>query len=447
MKKLVIGVLVLVVIVGFLIAANFGGSKKSLAASPGTQNDSNEGISAVPVHLPRYASLKRTTTQPMTMRANYEAKIYAKVAGYLKELRVDIGQRVKKDEILGVISVPEIDVSIETQAKTIERLRADEERAQAGLVLAEAGLAASRAAIGRADADIANETAQVGALRAEFDRVKQLVANNTLAPQLIDETRQRYEGSQSAKAAAEASLNMAKAQVNVSEAKIKSAQSELHVAQAETAIARKKLDELRTMQAFAELRSPFDGIVTQRHVDPGDLVRSVLSASEPPRQALFTVAQVATLRACVTVPEKDAPWLAPGKTATLKLQSLPGRIFEGRVSRISGALDESTRTMMVEIDMPNAGNEVLPGMYGEATIVLEEKRDAVLLSAKSVRHDEQGRSFVYVVKDGDVVQKTEVKIGLDDGNDLEILAPLNGRERIVDATLASLKDGQHVIVQ
>lgn len=446
MRKLVVALFLALAVVGLLIAVNSGSGKRSQAAAAEDQ-DSSEGATAVSVLMPRHASLRRTTTQPATVRANYQAKIYAKVAGYLKELRADIGKNVKKNDILGVISVPEMDCSLETQKKTVERLGAEEKRAAAGVVLAEAVLEASRAAIGQAQAEIAKASAQVVADQAELRRIEELVASKSIESRLLDETRKHYDASLAAKAAAEASLAVAKAQVLVAQAKLATAQSELQVTQAETVIAGKKLEELETMRAYSELRAPFDGVVTQRHVDPGDLVRSVVSASEPPRQPLFTVVEVATVRASITVPEKDAPWLSSGKAATLKLQSLPGRVFQGHVSRTSGALDESTRTMMVEVDLPNPKNEILPGMYGEATIVLEEKKDALVLSAKTVRHDEQGNSFVYVVGEDDIIHKTELTIGMDDGIDLEILCPLEGHERVVDATLASLKDGQRVAVQ
>ena len=103
--------------------------------------------------------------------------------------------------------------------------------------------------------------------------------------------------------------------------------------------------------------------------------------------------------------------------------------------------------MLVEIDLLNPKGELLPGMYGEATIVLEERKDAVVLPAATVRHDEQGHSFVYVVTADDVIHKTEVTIGLDNGTDLEILGNLHDGQRIVDATLATLKDGQRIAVQ
>ena len=198
------------------------------------------------------------------------------------------------------------------------------------------------------------------------------------------------------------------------------------------------------MVSYAELKSPFAGVVTQRHIDPGDLVRTTETAS---REPLFDVVQIDTVRACVMVPEKDVPFIRQGAEATLDLHALPGRSFTGRVVRVSGSLDESTRTMLVEVDVANPKAEIFPGMYGELKLVLEQRANAVVLPARAVRHDEQGHSFVFVVTAENVLRKTTVVTGMDTGVQIEILSPLDGSERIVDATIGSFKDGQPVQIQ
>jgi HlyD family secretion protein len=446
-KKLLFSALGVVSIAGLLIVAGSGWRNTSLGALPEKRADNSSDATTVPIIVPRIASLERTTTQPAVVHANFEAKIYAKVAGYLKELRVDIGQKVRKDEVLGVIWVPEMDRNVETQEKTVEHLVAEEKRAQAGLALAKANLASSKVAVAQAEADIIRTQGQLAADSAEFKRVEDLVASNVVDSRVRDETRYRRESSRGGAAGADAAVRLAKAQVGVAEAKIEAAQGDLDVARAVTSVARNKLEELKVMNAYAFLRAPFDGVITERFVEPGDLVRSVSSSSEAPRRPLFTVAQVDVVRARVTVPERDAPGVQLGKAVTLSLQAMPGRLFHGHVMRTSGSLDQSTRTLLVEVDLPNPKGEILPGMYGEATISLEERKDAVILPAKTVHRDEEGRGFVYVVNDEGIVHKTAVTTGLDNGIDLEIRGPLKGGERIADATVASLKDGQKVTAQ
>jgi RND family efflux transporter MFP subunit len=183
-------------------------------------------------------------------------------------------------------------------------------------------------------------------------------------------------------------------------------------------------------------------MVTERCVDPGDLVTQSTSG-----QPLFTVADVDTVRVRATVPEADVPWVREGAVATLNVAAIAGRGFTGKVSRIAGSVDESTRTMLVEVDLPNSTGELRPGMYGELTLVLEHKDNALVLPARVVRHDEQGHAFVYTVTSDNVVHKTAVVTGMDTGAEIEILSPLEGGERIVDATITTLNDGQRVSVQ
>ena len=256
------------------------------------------------------------------MHANYQAKIYAKVIGYLRQLNTDIGRKVKKDEVLGVLWVPEMDKTVECQQKTLERLAAEEGRAKTFVELGRANLEAARAAVDQARAEVARSQAQVAADCAEQERIVELVHDKSLEDRLLDETAKRCASSRAAKAAAEAGVLVATAQVHVCEAKLKTAEADLQIAQVEPQVARKKLDELQAMSDYAVLKAPFDGVVTQRHIDLGDLVRTTETASHQP---LFTVAETVTVRVCVTVPEKDAPWVKNGNAAVVKLQSLPGR--------------------------------------------------------------------------------------------------------------------------
>jgi len=310
--------------------------------------------------------------------------------------------------------------------------------------LARANLEAAKATVAQAQAEVVKDAAQVAADGSEHKRIEGMFKSKAVAEVLLEEEGLRCASSQAAQSAADAGVLVARAQVHVCEAKLKTAEADQQIAQVETEVARKKLGELEAMSDYATLRAPFDGVVTQRQVDLGDLVRTTETASHQP---LFTVAQIDTVRIRVMVPENDAPWVHDGNAAELKLQSLPDRVFGGKVSRRSANLDESTRTMVVEIDLPNPQGELLPGMYGEATIVLEERRKALTLPARAVRHDEQGRSFVYTAGADGLIHRTEVTIGLDNGTDLEILRPFGGSERVIDASLATLKDGQRCALQ
>ena len=391
-------------------------------------------------------TIERTTTQPATIHAYHQAKIHAKVAGYLSELNVDIGQTVKKGDVLGVISVPELQISYERKQAEIRSLEAMQQSAAAGVKLAQADVQAAQAHQSQADAEVAQTDAQLNADTSEFNRVTQLVEQKAVAGRLLDEARQQLEASTSAKAAVQAALQSAVAAVTVSREKAAVAEAAVKAAAAQTDVVRKELEELATMMQYAILKAPFKGVVTQRHVDPGDLVRNIQDASEPSREPLFEIAQVDQVRLRIAIPEMEAPLTRVGNAVSLKLRSLPDREFEGKISRMSRRLDESTRTMHVEVDMDNNEGLLIPGMYGEATVTLQQTPDALMIAATAVQFDKTGNSSVYVVEDG-AVRIVPVRTGHDDGRQIQILSGIDETAKITAGRIGRFKDGQKVRVE
>ncbi|MCA9229000.1 MAG: efflux RND transporter periplasmic adaptor subunit, partial [Planctomycetales bacterium] len=186
------------------------------------------------------------------------------------------------------------------------------------------------------------------------------------------------------------------------------------------------------------------GRIAERGIDVGDLVRSTSGASERP---LFVVVEVDRVRIRVAVPERDARWVNAGDEATVRLTGMPGRSLSGTVTRVAAALDESTRSVWAEIDLDNPDGQILPGMFGEATIILEQREAALLLPAGAVRYDEKGAASVCVVSDRNTISIVPVTTGVDNGLQIEILTGLSGGERVVDSRLGRLAAGQQVRVQ
>ncbi len=246
-------------------------------------------VVTVEVLQPERMDLVRSTTQPATVHADFQAELYEKVAGYLDTLNADIGDEVEKGQILGVVDLPEVSKSIERQEATIRRLRADERRAEAGIELAKADVAAAQAAQEQAKADVAQEEAILTAARAEMNRTEGLVSDRAVTGQVLDEARKRFESAQAGKSSAEAALTTAKANVLVSQAKQVAAEADLDTAKAQTAVAEKEREELEVQLAYATIKAPFAGTVTQRNVDPGDLVRNIQTSSVSGQAPLFVV--------------------------------------------------------------------------------------------------------------------------------------------------------------
>ncbi len=348
-------------------------------------------------------TMRRTSSQPATARAWHEAELFAKVAGYASKVTADIGDAVKAGQTLMLIDVPEIIKTYERQQAELSLLEYKREQFQASVGVARA---------------------ELGALQSEYNRVQALIKTKAVTQRVGDETKSRYES--------------AKARLVVAEAEVKSAASSVMVG-------RKTLEETEVMMQYASLKAPFAGVVTQRSVDPGDLVRNEVS-SERSREPLFTVSKIDVLRVTVPVPERDAVWVKKGDTAKMEFPAIPGEPLKNVVARRSGRLDPKTRTMAVEVDIPNANGRLIPGMYCKVEIIMQEKL-ALVVPSEAVRFDlTGGESIVYVVKDDNSISHVPVKIGIDDGHNIEILSGLSGGEQVVMGMLGRLKDGQEVSV-
>jgi RND family efflux transporter MFP subunit len=345
------------------------------------------------------------------------------------------------------MSIPEMAKQREAKLATIRRLEADQRRAASQLAVAKASVASYQAKRDKAKAEVGKAEAGVTAARVALDRVTDLVEQQAVAERLQHEAQKEYAAAAAERTATEAEVSSAEAELTLTGAQSDAAQADLDVAKATTDVARRELDELNELIKYAQLSAPFDGVVTQRTVDPGDLVRNTQTGSSKDGAPLFVITKLDKVRIRVPVPERDTPLVSVGDAAKITLQALPGEVFEGEISRVAGVLDEQTRTMLVEIDLPNPDGRLRPGMFGQATITLAPPGDTLTLPASAVRYDEQGNSYVYVVNTANQIAIAEIQTGLDNGEHIEITAGLNGNERVVGPLLRRLKAGQKVKVE
>jgi RND family efflux transporter MFP subunit len=210
----------------------------------------------------------------------------------------------------------------------------------------------------------------------------------------------------------------------------------------DTAVAREA--EAQAELEYTKILAPFDGVVTLRTIDPGDMV---YQASSPKGKAepLLRVAKLDVIRVRTYVPERDSIWVDVGDAATVTFEALPGRTFAAPVARVSGVLDPATRTMLVELDLKNDSRVIRPGSYGQARIALARHEHALALPASAVALGDGG-AHVFVVA-ADTVSRKDVGIGLADSQWTEITSGVMEGDRVVAAaTTAGLADGAHVRV-
>ena len=431
-----------------LLGIVVSGCQSRSTAAPTTRSpESPQQLVYVETLSPEQVDWQRTTTQPATVHAYFESHVYAKVSGYLTELKADIGQQVEQGEVLAVLEVPELVKRRQAKLAEIKRLEADERRATAELAVTKASVDSCKAKVAQAQADVGKADALLSAHRIELTRVRDLVDQKSVAERLLDEATKKHDSAQAEKTSLQAAITSAEAEHALAKSRQEAAQADLEVSQAMTEVARHEVETLDEMLKYRQLRSPLAGVVTHRSLDPGDLVHNAQNGSGAGSEPLFVVAQLDKVRVRVAVPERDAPLVNVGDEVHVTLQALPGEVFPGQVSRISSRLADSTRTMMVEVDLDNPDRKLLPGMFGQATFALDPRRKRLALPAAALRFDEQGNSRVYVVDASNQVQIVDVQTGLDDGARIEITAGLTGDERVVGPLLERLQPGQRVNVR
>jgi RND family efflux transporter MFP subunit len=211
-------------------------------------------------------------------------------------------------------------------------------------------------------------------------------------------------------------------------------------ANAKHEVAVASLRRTETLLAYARLTAPFSGVVTKRWVDPGAFVPAATSSRSGESAAVVTLMDFSRVRVDVAMPESEVPLVKTGLPVRVTVSHLPGRAFEGTVTRLAYALDVPTRTMGTEIELANPDGVLRPGMYASVRIGLERREDALLLPAEAVLR-EKGEPFAFTVEDGRA-RKVALQLGLDDGIRIEVKQGLSFGDVVVVGGAQALRDGQ-----
>jgi membrane fusion protein, multidrug efflux system len=210
-------------------------------------------------------------------------------------------------------------------------------------------------------------------------------------------------------------------------------------------MAKANLEQVETLLHYARITAPFSGVITRRFVDPGAFIPAAASGSTSQNAALVTLADFSRVRIQVSVPEPEVPHITNGLPVNVSLAELPDRVFHGSVTRYAHALDELTRTMAVEIDLPNPQGELRPGMYAKVEVILEHKSDALRVPTAAVLTENSKDSVLTVV--GGKTRKVAVTLGFKDGQMSEVLTGLNPGDAVVLAGNQPLSEGLAVAIE
>lgn len=321
---------------------------------------------------PKVASTSGNLVLPATLEALNSAPIYARTSGYVSKWFVDIGQPVRKGQLLAVLDAPDVDQQLVAAQADLQTARANEQ------------LAATTAV-----------------------RWKDMLSKDAVSKQETDEKVGDF--------AAKAALTRAAA-ANV--------------------------NRLRFTQGFTRLVSPFNGIVTTRATEIGQLVTAGSAGAAP----LFTVSDVSTMRIFVKVPQSYSAQVHPGMHVSLTLPEYPGRSFDATLIRSSDAVDPASGSVLVELQAPNGDRALKPGAYAQASFPLFGAAGRITLPASALITGDKGTQVAVVEADGRALLKT-VTLGRDLGTTVEIDSGLSPTDRVIDSPPDSLQTGDPVHVQ
>ncbi|MGZ3157997.1 MAG: efflux RND transporter periplasmic adaptor subunit [Burkholderiaceae bacterium] len=341
------------------------------------ERTAQDAIRQVQTTRARASDAARNLTLPGTLKGSLEAPIYARTNGYLQRWTKDIGQSVKKGELLAVIDVPEAE-------QELLQARAASEQIRARLALTQSSL----------------------------ERWEGLRQRDAVSQQELDERRAAHQQARADLAAAEANVR-----------------------------------RLEQLQSFRRVTAPFSGTVVRRNVDVGALIGA---GNNGANRELFYLAQTDKLRVDVAVPQTYSAAVIAGQEVTVKLLERPGVPFKGTVARTAGAIDSATRSMQIEISIPNPDGQLMAGAYVEVSLPLANPVKNMLIPVNVLQFRQDGPRVAVVTADVKGEQRIalrNVKLGRDLGRSVEVLGGITPKDVLVLNPYDAIEDGERVVAQ
>ena len=353
---------------------------------------------AVSVDRASKHDLDRTLEIAAEFRPYQEIDLHAKVAGYLRAIFVDVGDHVAKGQPIAELEAPEMTQELAQADATLRRSQVDVERAHA---------------------DLRRSEAQENLRRVGFERLSGVVKvrRNLVAQQDVDDAQARLQESEAQLAASRAAVGAAEEQVQIAMA---------------------GRERLETLQTYLKISAPFAGTITRRLADPGAMIQAG-TASHVQAMPVVQLSEVDRLRLILPVPESAVPQIRLGSPVEVRVDAL-SRVFQGHISRFSGKLDAATRTMETEVDLPNADLTIKAGMFGVATLLLEQHRDALAVPVQALA-SRSAPFTVLAVGDDHRLQERRIEVGLQTPEQIEVVSGLKEGDLVVVGARGDLRPG------
>lgn len=329
-----------------------------------------------------------------------EVEIHAKVAGYIRNIRVDIGDHVRAGQTLANLEIPELGAQVQG---------------------ADASVRHSAQEIARARNEVSRAQADHEALHAAAKRLQQAAAAR---PGLV----------------AQQEIDDSVAKDRASEAQVDAAKSALLAAQQQLDVSKANRSQLGALWDYSHIVAPFNGVITWRYADTGALVQA--GTSNASAQPVVKLAEIDTLRLRVPVPESLASRIQVGSKADVTVQATKEH-FLARVARFTDSLDRSTRTMQVEFDVPNRKNHLSPGMFADVVLQVQQHPKALTVPVQALQ-TEKGSESVLVVDAKNRVTSRPITTGLEEPSKVEVLSGLQAGDHVIVGNLSAYHDGEVV---
>jgi RND family efflux transporter MFP subunit len=389
-----VGAAAVTVVIIFFFCACGGNHSRHVEAS--TTPDVTVGVTKI---------VRRTLSRHLTLSSELvpfqEIDVYAKEAGYVKKLYVDYGTRVKTGQVMATLEIPELEAQLQEDQGEIKN---------------------ASDVVTRAQHELKRYQAQYKVLHLEYTRLNGVFESQPgiVAQQEVDD--------------AQGKDLAAASQVDAGEAALEAAQSSLNVSKS-------KLFHDQTIYDYSKITAPFSGVVTERYANLGTLVQAGTSSSTQ-AMPIVKLSQDDLFRLVIPVPESYVRYIRIGQPVDVHVPSL-NRTFPGKVARFSVDVKESTRTMHTEVDVPNPRRLLVPGIYAEANLVLEQKNDVPAVPLQAVNH-EGDKTTVFVVDGAGKIEDRPVVLGLETADNAEIISGLSNGDQVIVSDRSGLKPGQRV---
>jgi RND family efflux transporter MFP subunit len=376
-----------------------------LSSCSGGRNEKVEASAQQGVTVGVTRVVKKTLSRQITLSSELvpfqEIDVYAKESGYVQKLNVDYGAHVKAGQVMATLEIPELQAQLQEDQAEIKNATNQ---------------------VSRADNELKRYDAQYNALHLQYTRLNQVFQTQ---PGIV--AQQEVDDAQGKDLAAASQVDAGK--------------SALEAAQSQLAAARAKLARDQTLYDYSRITAPFAGVVTERYANLGTLVQAGTGSSTQ-AMPIVRLSQDDLFRLVIPVPESYVRYIHVGDHVDVHVPSL-NRTFPGKVARFSVDVRSDTRTMHTEVDVANPEHVLMPGLYAEAEVGLDEKENVPTVPLQALT-PEGNKTTVFVVNPDGAVEDRAVQVGLQTTSDAEIISGLHEGEQVVVSDRSGLKPGQKV---